>query len=320
MPEKGFIVNIDRLMSMQEIFNLLHEFAKSTAIAALTLVAGGSAIQVKNTVVFLLFMFLLFDDHERKFDRFDTSDLQILTDFYPAEPNTENPNQVLKALTVSASLPKRVWAWILNISTVFVLFVIWHALWNVYNMRWTETVPNVVVNSGISRFVLEPEEDSYDEDMAVMSMQAFVFTIMYICCSLFDMLTAYETKMNMPVRKDGETWDVRRHGKPTWFVLGLPSMWFTSASARADLVHWVNGLHPFQKVDKVFPEELAILAFHGGDTMAERIARTLKNAMYWDSLRQDTDGTHLGINFRFFSDKIHQPDMPFPGDYLKCSG
>lgn len=317
VPEKGFIVNMSRLISMQEIFRLLHEFVKSTAIAALTLVAGGSETQVRNTVAFLVFMFLLFDDHERKYDRFDISDLSLLTDFYPAEPTSENPNQVLKALSVATSLPKRVWGWILNISTASALFVLWQTLSFFYQVQSADNAQDLLENVRLSGFILDDAKESFENDFEVMSMQAIVFSIMYFCCSVFDLLTWYELRLSTPEREDGTTWDVRKHGKPSRFALGMPSMWFTSTSARADLLRWVNALHPFEKVLEVFPEELAILAFEGGDAMRERVAVSLKNAMYWDALKQETDNTRLNVDFRFFCDQVHVPGMPFPGDYLK---
>jgi len=204
VPEKGFIVNMSRLISMQEIFRLLHEFVKSTAIAALTLVAGGSETQVRNTVAFLVFMFLLFDDHERKYDRFDISDLSLLTDFYPAEPTSENPNQVLKALSVATSLPKRVWGWILNISTASALFVLWQTLSFFYQVQSADNAQDLLENLGLSGFILDDAKESFENDFEVMSMQAIVFSIMYFCCSVFDLLTWYELRLSTPEREMGQ--------------------------------------------------------------------------------------------------------------------
>lgn len=319
VPPKGFIVNMSRLMTMQEIFRLLHEFAKNTAIAALTLVAGGSVVQVRNTLVFLFFMFLLFDDHERKYDRLDIGDLSILSEFYPAEPSSANPNQVLKALSVSTSLLKRVYGWMLNILTLVVLFLTWQTLSSFYQGGWADIkLQKELEEMGLSRFILSGGADSptFENDFEAVSMQAIVFTIMYVCCSVFDFLMVYEMRMSAPTRQDGEPWDPRKHGRPKRFVFGMPSMWFTSKSARADLFRWVDALHPFEKVREIYPEELAILAFEGGDAMREKVALSLKEAVYWDAYELETDGTLLDIDFRFFCEEIRSPGMPFPGDYL----
>merc|ERR1719265_1104394 len=51
-PQRAFIINIRRLMEMREKILMLHSFIDSTAIAALTLVAGGSWSQATFTAIF----------------------------------------------------------------------------------------------------------------------------------------------------------------------------------------------------------------------------------------------------------------------------
>lgn len=75
-------------------------------------------------------------------------------------------------------------------------------------------------------------------------------------------------------------WDPVAHGIPHRFRwLGLPSMWFTTTDAYADLSLWIEqakGRPHERKVNKIFPEEMALFSLQASG--ACQLRRTLRHA------------------------------------------
>eukprot|EP00438_Fugacium_kawagutii_P034530 Skav213820 [mRNA] locus=scaffold1987:591830:597615:+ [translate_table: standard] len=62
--------------------------------------------------------------------------------------------------------------------------------------------------------------------------------------------------------------------------LGLPSMWFTSSDAYADLIHHAKGHSSERKVNKVFPEEMALFSLSARN--ACQLRRSLRHAKLYN--------------------------------------
>merc|ERR1712187_1023845 len=91
----------------------------------------------------------------------------------------------------------------------------------------------------------------------------------------------------MPVDKNGQPWDPKTMGAPTWWRLGgLPSMWFTSRKAYDDLRLWISSaMEPELGVviSKIFPEEAALLAIEDAE-YAEQLSYSLWHAKLYDAV------------------------------------
>lgn len=340
--DNSFIVNSSRLIAMQEKLQLLHEFVKSTAIAALTLVAAGSWRQLMNTILFLFATLLLYADHEEAFDRLNIVDMISLIPLNPQEPH-DNPNSILKSMTVNKS---RNSAWRNRAVHVFELGVMAGA-WFVCIYPWFNTVvlddqPNMdcfwftttttlpgVTTTYSPVAAEEPEQKSRfrnfvdriiedEDDLEALSMQLTVFTFMYVLTICFSAIHRYETKGVMPHTKAGEVWDVRRDGIPPKFNwLGLPSMWFSNEEVHSRLLTWIDNLHFDHRVIEVYPEEIALYALQESEEKRGELAVTLKDARMWDSrVGGCINDQRLDIDLVFFNTNMVHKGFHFPGDFV----
>ena len=132
--EHGFVVNVIRLSSTLETLNLVHEFIKNTAIAAITLVAVSSPNQAFCTCIFLVCIAVIYMDHEIRYDRLAIADLEESLAFWPDEP-ASNHNRFLQALTGSS----RSQLWKGRASDVLQLFILGIA-WFVVLYAWDQKV------------------------------------------------------------------------------------------------------------------------------------------------------------------------------------
>lgn len=308
-----FVVNFRRLMELQKVFAIIHELIKSTAIAALTLVLAGNVWQLGYSVLFVAILFVMYGFHAAHYDTMDISDYHHLVDLLEDDHGVcggrsiDNPNRLLKALTLARTGRRR------RAVLIILLFgLLCSGMWSMVAYSWTMELTEGVWSIG-------------DEFYATLLL---VGTLMLLFHTVFEWLYWRETQCVMPWwnRQLKEPWDPARHGIPRrfrWF--GLPSMWFTCGSAYSDLSLWIQhakGQWRGKKVNKVFPEEMALFSLHASG--ACQLRRTLQHAKLYsvqrcsfltregdaNALPKGSDPEELQINFVFFDTQSKEYMQP----------
>lgn len=310
-PETAFVVNLHRLMNVHEHLDLLHEFTKSTAIAALTLVSAQSPRDLFCTAVFLVLLAGLYCDHELRYDLLSVEDLMNVVHLLPQKPDG-NPNQFLQVMSVCKT---RLSEWRTCVILTVTFFIICFSWYSVIS-AWLEPETGMMIVGELT---------GCEEGSETLSVQLTVLTIMYFLHALFTAIHNYETTFVMPPRRDGQVWDVRQDGLPLRCRLwGLPSMWFQTQDAKDRLLHFVDGLNPGQQVRRVFPEELAMYSLTCDDDSREELALMLQEAAFFcgkrdcsvDSISALGSIDTLSLELVFFVDVMLHDGMPHIGEYV----
>lgn len=333
LPSRAFVVNFRRLVQVQKVLALIHEFIRSTAIATLTLVAAANASQLVFSILFVTLVLAMFAVHEMRYDGMDIEDYKSLVDLLEDDDGkshgvtVENPNRLLKGLSLSRAKNRRGRAFITVFCAIVVVILVWI---NIF-LSWANP----------------PDEDSAlgffdDYDRTVQATLLLVGTMMVAFHIAFEWLYWRETQCVMPTVL-GETgqraWDPRAtaDGVPQqyrWF--GLPSMWFTSREAYDDLRLWItlSCKDSDHIVTKIHPEELALFALKPEG--AGYVRKTLGDAKLfsvgtWEFLKRDVRGVpkpvqksegpeRLGVSFVFFdrgSEQFLQPEEDYRSGVMR---
>mmetsp|Transcript_39205 Transcript_39205/g.71130 ORF Transcript_39205/g.71130 Transcript_39205/m.71130 type:complete len:575 (-) Transcript_39205:83-1807(-) len=251
---RAFVVNFRRLLEMQKVFAIIHEFIKSTAIAALTLVLASNVWELSYSVTFVAILFVIYGLHAAHYDTMDISDVRCLADLLvddnaeisPGGRIIQNPNRLLKAMTLARTGRRRRKLLVIVGFSVLCLLV-----WSLVLSQWF----GYLELSGIVADFMAGE---------FYATLLLVGTLMLLFHVTFEWLYWRETQCVMPFSVDGEPWDPQKHGVPRQYSwLGLPSMWLTSVEAYADLALWITQAKKCEgcaKISKIFPEEMAMLA------------------------------------------------------------
>lgn len=315
-PTRAFVINVRQLISAQETLSLLHELIKSTAIAALTLVNAGSLEQFRTTVCFLVSSIMIFVLHQWHWDDLEIEDFAMLMPLLSDDDDEigmPNPNRLLKAMTVTQS---NVWKWISRCLHVLCVAVATMA-WIICSQWWSGEATSPFMAWIQSCFV------ATEEDGLVLGMQLSVCSLMFFLHLLFEFFYHNETCVVMPRTANSGIWDPRTDGLP-WrlWLLGLPSMWFTSMEVLDDLKHWIDKAIPTKVVADIHPQEIAYYALSGTE-QRQTVQHALKCAKLFDGEKREfierSDGgppEALNIELCFFDDALHAKDCPYPGDFL----
>jgi len=269
LPPRSFVVNFRRLTLVQKIFDVMHQFISSTAIAALTLVDGGNIELLLTSVVFLVVVLALYAIHNERYDSLDINDFRQLATLldddsrYCNDAYIENPNRFLKALAISKSKRRRMRS--LIGTGAFTMACM--AMWILVALSWFD-----LESENIVQFMGDSDTEHHMHRITLL----LVVSLMLSFHLSFEWLYWRETQCVMHAWDNVQQvpWDVKTHGLPRshrW--LGLPSMWFTSREAYRDLRLWITlARMPYKSsiVSKMFPEEMALLALDGVGASALR--------------------------------------------------
>jgi hypothetical protein len=332
LPQKAFVVNFRRLVEVQKMLSIIHEFIRSTAIAALTLVAAANWRQLTFSIVFVTLVLALFAVHEMRHDRMDIEDYKSLLELLEDDDGEnhgekiQNPNRLLKALSISRTRNRRSRSWMTCILSIAIIGIVWtNIFWAWASIKRTEKWLGVF----------------NEDDRMVQATLLLVGTAMVIFHVSYEWLYWRETHCVLPMVEDKmdktfgkRPWDPKSSAdgvprKYRWF--GLPSMWFTSRQAYDDLRLWTT---LSRKEDdlvtaKLHLEEMALYALRPEG--AQYLRKTLEDAKLfsmgkWQFLTRDGEGSahravnkgedpeKLGMSFVFYDSCSEQFLQP-PADY-----
>jgi hypothetical protein len=196
-------------------------------------------------------------------------------DGYCAGRKIQNPNRLLKALTIAPTGRRK-----RRLAIIVTLASCCFILWCLVCLQWSSEV----VLTGVWKGFLT------DQFYATLLL---IGTIMLAFHVVFEWLYWRETQCIMPLWDQAakEPWDPQKRGLPrryNWF--GLPSMWFTCPEAYQDLATWIahsKKLANQKGNHKVFPEEMAIFALDAEN------ACQLRQNLYHAKLYSVQAGTFL---------------------------
>lgn len=276
-PRRAFVVNFRRLVQVQKFLSLIHLIIKTTAIATLTLVSASFWTDLLLSISFVVLVLALYGFHEIRHDRMDIEDYKHLANLLEDDIGErdgeviENPNRLLKALSLSSNHRRRSRAILTIIISSLTIIILWTSVF------WAWSSP--------------PEDDGFwlgvfdEHDVSVLAAQLLIGSVMVGFHVLYELVYWRETQCVMPwdSTQDGP-WDPRaKHGRGLHFShrwFGLPSMWFTSREAYDDLRLWITlslaKTQPSFIVTKIFPEEMALYALNPHN--ASELQKTLKTA------------------------------------------
>merc|ERR1740117_591407 len=158
-------------MNVHEHLDLLHEFTKSTAIAALTLVSAQSARDLFCTCVFLALLGLLYCDHELRYDLLSVQDLMNVVHLLPQKPEG-NPNQFLQVMSVCKTMFSEWRTFIILTVNFFIICFSWASV----TSTWLDP------DTALSMF---GEITGCDDESETLSVQLTVLTLMYLLHAIF---------------------------------------------------------------------------------------------------------------------------------------
>jgi len=300
MTTKELVINFRRLNTVDRFFELVHELIKSTAIAALTLVAAHTPRQGAFSVLFIVLVFLLYVRHDKMYDCTDIEDVKklmplVCNDDHKCKRDQTNPNGLLKSL----SLHHRgwyLWGWGLVLFTVGLATILgWFCL-----ICWRGLID---VGADVADLHhLDPHERlgfqivGDEDDAGNLAMQLIILDIMLFIELVFEYILWREMFMVMPAAPAGSTvWDPRVHGVPRSWLLGLPSMWITSQEALKSLKQyavWAQLGSDKNAEDYVLsPAELARYALLGESNRCE-LSKTLRESKLFDARKQQFVDKH----------------------------
>jgi hypothetical protein len=145
-PARAFVVNFRRLLIIQKILGLIHLFIKSTAIATLTLVSSAFWTDLLFSVIFVASTLAIYAIHEMRYDGMDIEDYKAVCGLLRDDDGgvhtgkngevleTDNPNRLLKALTLSKNHRRRRRS-ALTMASVMLLTI---AIWGNVFWAWSE--------------------------------------------------------------------------------------------------------------------------------------------------------------------------------------
>lgn len=302
--DRAFVVNVGRFIDKCELLDLCHFMLQSTAVAALTMTAAGTLRQARNTGVFVIFTYVIYFLHHSRYDILEISDMMRAIDVQPSSP-PGNPNGVLKCMTLTVRGLANTLEWTLVLSIYFgVLFLCY-----LMNQAWAHQCPDDFSCPEAGTSMLAVLVSDANDDMEALSMQFMVFTLILVLHALFEIMIWYETRSVMPLGPEGQPWNLEKDGVPwKYWLLGLPSMWFTSQAAKDEVERFMRALHGVKGAGvKFYPEQLAKLAIVT-DHERTLLVNTLKNAAFYDvSKREYHESVKLGIHLVFYTDT---------GDYM----
>jgi len=315
--QKAFVVNFRRLLDVHQVFTMLHELIKSTAIAALTLVLAQDIWQLGYSIIFVGILLTLYVFHWSHYDTMNIDDYKKKADLIE-DDNGEcngrtisNPNRLLKALALSPRRRRR-----RTVLTLVGFGISCVLLWALVFVQWMGVVFEGIMN------------DFMRDELYVTLL--LVGTLMLTFIVLFEWLYWRETSCVMPWMAapgarpgdPGEPFDAKRHAVPSsyrWF--GLPSLWFTSVEGWDQLLTWINNsqnLGDHGAGSKPFPIEMAVFALDaaGGCHLRNTLLRAkLYNARTkdfmtrkegtksWRNVRKGEDPKELELDLVFFDNQ-----------------
>jgi hypothetical protein len=321
-------------VEVQKILAIIHEFIRSTAIATLTLVAAANWSQLTFSIVFVTLVLALFAVHEMRHDRMDIADYKSLVELLEDDDGklhgrtVQNPNRLLKALSLSHGKHRRARASMTIFSASAICVLVW------INIFWSWAKP--------------PPDEKWlgvfnENDRAVQATLLLVGTAMVAFHITFEWLYWRETQCVMPqadCENGCKSWDPKfaQDGVPRqyqWF--GLPSMWFTSEQAYDDLRCWVTLARRESDLvkSKIHPEELALFALkpEGASYLRKTLAEAKLFSMgTWEFKARDAPGAAprplkkgeepeaLGMSFVFYdraSEQFLQPEEDYQGGLMR---
>jgi hypothetical protein len=276
-PDRAFVVNFRRLVQVQKVLSLIHLIIKSTAIASLTLVSSAYWTDLLSSIVFVVLVLALYAVHEFRHDRMDISDYKnlgrLLEDDHGFRNGQEvqNPNRLLKALSLGSDHSRRARA----VLTIIVSALISLAMWASVLFCWESQADGGELWLGLFN----------EHDVTMQATQLLIGSVMVCFHVSYELLYWRETQAVMPWDATRNMpWDPREkqgqglHLSHRW--LGLPSMWFTSREAYDDLRLWITlsrSKHESSHVvTKISPEEMALFALDPDN--AGDLRQTLKHA------------------------------------------
>jgi hypothetical protein len=320
MPRHAIVINFRRLVSVKLFFAILHERIKSTVFGALTLVAADSTRQGAYTCVFLILVFMVYGIHESLFDGLDIEDVKSLVPLIRSKGNKDreqNPNTLLKS--ISTPSPAYWCVYLVHCAVGAASGLGWLVLW--YSWHHTLVEATVEVSEPVHHWleVLSRTMVFDDDDAGVLAMQLLILDIMFVIELLFEYVLSRETASFMPLGPNNSVWDPRKHGVPSRFwLLGLPSMWFTSKESLDKLKDYVGQAQkPSADSVGIYPQELAYYALLGIKE-CEELSFALKESRLFNANTNIVQGDKLGIDLCFFDDRDqHFKDgerCPHPGE------
>jgi len=273
------------------------------------------------TLVFICSVFVLYIMHETDWDRLDVEDIQMLyplvvDDVDPLRPDVENPNRIFKAVTVTTSRTGYCLSIFFHVVCLLLAAFAWLILEEYWRFASEGTVNDDFRKSTVDMVVKN------EEDAMAMAMQLTVGCLMYILQTIFEYMHWRETAAVMPSTKEGGIWDPRRHGIPSKFwLLGMPSMWFTSEHAYKRCKRYIAMVNlGTEHVFRIYPQELAYYSLTGDDCRNE-LTQALSEAKKFDPYKQSfiLDGSgdieSLDIDLCFYDSKLKHSKFPHPGEF-----
>jgi len=275
--QRAFVVNFRRLLEMLKFFAIIHELMKSTAIAALTLVAAGSVLELAYSFIFVAVLLSLFGVHFTHHDTMDVSDFSAMTCLVEDDKGVwngrlvSNPNHLFKALSLSH---RGAWRRAITCTFTLLCLIMWIVLFTDW-WGWLETGTSLTDFLG---------GGSYATLLLIGTSMLFLHIA-------FEWLYWRETQCVMPPpildSIDGD--DEGLELPPSYCWLGLPSMWFTSAEAYNDLRLWIANAKRLgdARAPRIFPAEMAIFALDAKGSCQ------LRSALLHAKLYSEQDSTFL---------------------------
>jgi hypothetical protein len=241
---------------MTQFMNLLHELIKSTAIAALTLVAGASGKQMVCSCIFIVLVFITYARHEMMHDSMDINDVKNLVPLMADDEKLKLKSSTLKLLR-SLSLHSR---WTVHYIGLAVFFLLGGA--SVLGWLCHSVVSEIGEDMRLNPFQSWSQRlVGTHDDAGNMAMQLIILDIMTLLEFIFECIQWRETTSVLSPEQ----------GKTGWWPVGRPSLWFTSEGAlrslRANVVKAQMGVDRKDESNKmeIYPHELACYALLGED-------------------------------------------------------
>lgn len=286
MPPRAFVINFRRLIWVTELLNLVHELIKSTAIAALTLLAAASRGQMLCSFVFIGLVFITYARHEMVHDSMDIQDVNSLVPLMD-EDDFPGSKAGSEKLLRSVSLYSRQSLHFIGRTVYFVLIVVsifgWLCQHAGSSALATPTGTSLDSLQSLSLALLNT-----DEDFSHMAMQLFILNVMIALEVIFEYILWRETAH---VYAEDPRPSVAE--RPQSWCLGLPSLWFTSHDGLQELKSKVVEAQMRTNVDpnemEIYPHELARYALQGDDERLD-MSKTLEDLritlVFYDNKRQ----------------------------------
>jgi len=216
-PHRAIVVNARRLVQAYKVLEIMHQLIKDTAVAALTLAAGGTIQQFRTTCFFIVSVVIIYTMHDRRWDRLDVADvatlLPLLSDDVDAHAGCGmyNPNRILKGMSYTGS-NRLFW---LKVAVHILAFGISACAWMILTFHWGLWLGDTTFIEDWATTCIGDDDD----DGNVLGMQVVVGTIMFLLHLAFEFANYYEMCSVMPRTANHGVWDPREHGIPLKYKL-----------------------------------------------------------------------------------------------------